>query len=109
MLGCIAFRGTTMPKEHACQHRCFVLALLIVCWGNTCGILILEGAVWYFFFFFFCKARQWLGLFSSFAAAAMQRISNEWGGMRGNHRLPAQVLAQVLGTDYTYATPNGAL
>lgn len=47
-------------------------------------------------------------MFSSFAAAAMQTINNEWGGMRGNHRLPAQVLAQVLGTDYTYATPNGA-
>lgn len=87
----------------------FGLALCIVCREKLANAYTRKKFA-VLFCFLFCKTRQRLGLFSLFVVAAMRRICNERGGMRGNHhRLPAQVLAQVLGTDYTYVTPTGEL
>lgn len=107
MLGCIAFRARPCPRSMHVNMGVSFGTLYCMLGQNLRSSYARRGRV-VIFFFFFLQARRRLSLFSSFAAAAMQTINNEWGGMRGNHRLPAQVLAQVLGTDYTYATPNGA-
>lgn len=100
MLGGIAFWPWSCPKSLGVSFGTLYCML-----GETFGMHILWRSARDFRF---CEAWQRLVLFGLFVAAAMQRICNEWGGMRSNHhRLPAQILAQVLGTDYTYVTPIG--